>query len=386
MVGNELAQLLCAVEPQNRVRWALERKAQGKKVIGLGCSHIPEEIIHAAGILPLRLIGTWNPSLSLVNNYRPIAWTDPYVNHVLESAINGEYNYLDGMIATNWDEDRRQLYDYWSYLNITPFVFFVHLPRIDNELALQHFVYELRLLRRALEEHFQVQISDESIWESIRVYDKWRSLMMQIYRMRMANEPPLTGGEALRLSEASLVMPKDELIQTLEGILPELATRRASVKAKKPRLLVTGDMLDNPAYIDLIEEAGALVAFEDLEASSRYFWRTVEPNNDPLQALAKRYLVNRIPGPRFYFWERAIDQLIEWVREYHIDAVLNLPLRDSFQRLMGSPLLTRRLKEVGVKMMTFEIEYHLEMVGMLRTRVEAFLEVINKNESSGIPM
>ncbi len=379
MENKQLLSLMTAIQPENRSKWALKWKQQGKKVIGLGCSHVPEEIVHAAGMLPIRLIGTWNPRLDIVSSYRPVAWTEPYVNHVLEVALKGEYNYLDGMVTTDWDEDRRQLYDFWLNEKITPFAFHMHLPRTDGDPALQYYTHELNLMKKALQEHFKVRITNESLWESIRLYDRWRSLMMEIYQMRKADEPPVNGGEALRLSEASLVMPKEEVINELEALLPELRKRRAEIPVKKPRLLVTGDMLDNPEYIDAIEGEGCLVVFDDLETSARHFWTTVGSDGDPMKALARRYLLGHIPGPRFYFFDKGIDQLKAWVQEYRIDAVLNLPLKDSYQRLFSTPRLTRRLKEAGIKIMTLEIEYHLEMLGQFRTRIGAFLEMVRQD-------
>ena len=372
-MSERLKKLLSLNEQLNRSKVALRRAYQGRKVIGIGCSHVPEELVSAAGLLSYRLTGAGRGVLANAGYYRPTMMTEPYTNNVLESALTGDFDFLDGMICTNWDDDRRQLYDIWKHLRITPFVHFLHLPRNDNELAIEEFANQLSRLRDALEKFTNMEIPDEKIWESIELYNSWRKLMMYIYEMRKKERPPLSGGEAMRLTNASFVMSKEQMVSELNAVLPELEDRQCSLSSWRCRLVITGDMADNPAFIDLIEECGGLVVMDDLEAGSRYFWKVVDTNGDPLYALAKRYL-RRPPGARAFFWDKGIDQLIDWSHEYNANGVIELCLRDSFSRLYGRPHLTKRLAEANIRNTSLIVEYHIEMEEQLRTRVEAFIE------------
>src|SRR4030042_6739104 len=92
---NRLKALVEANKPENRNKWALEWKKQGKKVMGLLCTYVPEEILSAAEIFPWRITGTWREAAPLAAAHRPEK-TCRYCSHVLESAMTGELDLLDG--------------------------------------------------------------------------------------------------------------------------------------------------------------------------------------------------------------------------------------------------------------------------------------------------
>ena len=94
----------------NRAKWALEWKRQGKKVMGLLSTYVPEEVIHAAGILPWRITGTWRADVSLAMVYRTTN-SCLHCTHVLESLMAGELDFLDGVIATDHDQELVRLWD-----------------------------------------------------------------------------------------------------------------------------------------------------------------------------------------------------------------------------------------------------------------------------------
>jgi len=376
---NQLRKLLSlsADEKKSRVQIAKQCKDQGRKIIGVGCSHVPEELIHAAGLIPWRLTGVKRSNLTKVAEYRPITWTEPYVNHVLESAFCGDYDYLDGMVCTNWNDDRRQLYDIWNRMKFTPFVHFMHLPRNANKLAVDEYMRQINILKNEIEKYFKVTITDSALWESINLYNKWRELMMEIYGMRTQEVPVLSGEEAMRISTASFFMPMNELVKELELIIAELKNGRKSTSSREKRIIVTGDFIDDPKFINLIEKSGALVVMDDLETTSRNFWGEVEVNGDPIYALAHRYIVKRVPGPRAFFWGHnggGLDQLIKWYREYKCDGIIELALRDSFARLFVRPQLTKRLALENIPGLNLDIEYNYDREEQLRTRIEAFIE------------
>ena len=200
---------------------------------------------------------------------------------------------------------------------------------------------------------------------------------MDLCELRERDVPPLSGSEFLALTTASFVMPKDEFTQKLETLFDYLKERRTSLPRVSPRLLVSSEDLDLPAYLALIEGAGCLVAMDDLNTGSRYFWQKVDNSSEPLYALAKRILT-KPACPRMFDWERYVERLIKWVREYNIDGVLDFPAIHSYWRGLIGPYLHDRLEEVGIPEMSFTREYHLSNVAQLRTRVGAFLEILNR--------
>ena len=362
--------------PENRRKWALEYKAQGKKVIGTFTPYVPDEVIYAAGMLPWRITGRWE-SASLARAYRPLNACF-YHTHVLESALRGELDFLDGIVCTYWDDDSRRLWDALVHLGKFPFAPTpLHVPRRDGELSYGYFTKVISELMGSLEEFGGVEISAESLQHAIEEYNRMRAFLKRIYDTRKRERPPVSGSEVLGLTLAAMIMPVDQYNKELEVLVDWIEQRESPQKIVHPRLLVASDHLDNPAYLQLIEESGALVAMDDLDTGSRYFWGAVDPNLEPIYALAKRY-ITRPPCPRMFFWERQIDQIIQWVKEFNIDGVLNFPQMYAWDRVCVSPYFTRMMEEAGIPVATIEREYRLANVGQLRTRIEAFLEILDR--------
>lgn len=369
-----LKKLTQANQEGNRPRWPLERRKQGKKVIGLFCAYVPEEIISAAGMLPFRVSGVWREDVSRARVYRPVN-SCLYCTHVLEGLLSGELDFLDGVVATDWDDDTRRLADVCLHVEKPPFVYLLHVPRQDSELAYRFFASHLAQLAKALEELGGKNISQDSLLKAIETQNRTRELLMELYELRKGETPPLSGSEMLGLTTAATVMPKEEFNRELESLWDYIRGRKAPLKKVRPRLLVASDRLDNPAYLKLIEDLGALVAMDDLDTGSRYLYQKVAPDRDPFYALARRY-VSRPPCPRMYFWDRQVEQVIKWVKDFHIDGVIHLPQMYSYNRTCSVPYFTDRLTEAGVPLTTILREYHLTNVGQLRTRIEAFIEML----------
>jgi benzoyl-CoA reductase subunit C len=366
--------LMSAGDKDNRTKWAQAWQKQGKKVIGVLDSLVPEEVIYAAGMLPWRIQGTWKEDVSRAMTYRH-PQGNTFLNHVLESLLAGEFDFLDGMVCSNRDEDFLRFRDYWEWLSQTRLVHIIGVPVKDTEKTRQRFAAKIGELIGALEELGKVKISDSSLGDAIAVYDRGYSLLRKVYQLRKRAEPPLSGSEALAITNAAMVMPRDEFNKELEALLPYLEKRKADVRRHRPRVLLSSDLLDNPAYIDLVEQEGCLVAMDDLDNGSRYFWETTDNGNKgPAYALAVRYLKNR--SPRMFDWHGQAEQLVQWVKEFNIDGVLELPDAYDYTRGFRSPFLERWLKEADIPSMSFERDYHLSNVSQLRTRIGAFLEIL----------
>jgi benzoyl-CoA reductase/2-hydroxyglutaryl-CoA dehydratase subunit BcrC/BadD/HgdB len=368
----KLKWLIGVHQPENRNQWALEWKMQGKKVVGVLDSLIPEEIFHAAGMLPYRIIGSQKAGAPNAQLWRPVD-TCRYCNHVLESLLTGELDFLDGIVFTDWDDDERRLYDVSHHACKPLFNYIVHVPHQNSELAYNYYTKSLRQFISDLEAAFRVKVSDEALWEAIKVYDEMRGLLLMLYEWRKREVPPASGAEVLGIVLAAFFMPKDQYVSELKPLIDYLKNRKTTLKRLRPRLLVASDRLDNLGYMELIEDEGALIAMDDLDTGSRYFWQSADGHGDPLYVLAKRY-ISKPACPRMYFFDKQVEQVAQWVKEYRIDGVLHLPHLGSHDRLCCNPYFLERLGDLGIPVMTFLREYRLTNVGQLKTRIGAFLE------------
>jgi benzoyl-CoA reductase/2-hydroxyglutaryl-CoA dehydratase subunit BcrC/BadD/HgdB len=373
---DKLRRLMSAGSGENRIRWARDWHKRGKKVIGVLDSLVPEEVICAAGMLPWRIHGAWQDDISKAMAYR-YAEGNTFLNHVLQSVLDGEFDFLDGVVCSNRDEDFVRFRDYWEYLRgKISFLYLVEVPVIDSELTRQRFTTKIQEFVSEIEQLVSTKINDASLHKAIAVYDKSRTLLKKVYELRKRGLPPLSGGEALAVTAAAMVMPREQFNKELEELLPYLEKRKANVKHTRPRLLLSSDLMDGSAYIDFVEEVGCLVAMDDLDTGSRYFWEVISDGSvgDPLYALARRYLKNH--SPRMFDWRWQVDQIVQWVEEYRIDGVLELPDFYDYTRAFRKPFVERWLKEAGIPVMSFERTYYPTNMARLSTRVGAFLEML----------
>jgi benzoyl-CoA reductase/2-hydroxyglutaryl-CoA dehydratase subunit BcrC/BadD/HgdB len=240
----------------------------------------------------------------------------------------------------------------------------------------------MRRLIDAIEESFRIRISDESLKSAIKTYNHMRTVLNQMYELRKRETPSLSGAEVLGIMSSAGIMPKEEFNQELEILLPYLKERRTDLNYLNPRLLVTGESLDNPAYLKLVEEH-CVVVMDDTDNGSRYFMQNVDTTlDDPVYSLAKRY-ISRHGDPRMATWDKQAEQIIQWVKDFKVDGVLALPLIWCYPQRYRMPYLSRKLDEAGIPSISIEREYHFANAGQLKTRVGAFLEMLDTRRGVG---
>jgi bzd-type benzoyl-CoA reductase N subunit len=372
-----LAELL---EPSSTIlgshanRW----REQGGKVVGYFCSYVPEEIIAAAGILPFRMRGTGSTETTLADTYLS-AYNCTFARHCLDLAFNGAYDFLDGVVVINSCDHIRRLYDIWRRKMRTPFVHLIAAPHTAGHEQVRWFRDELTIFKEGLEKHFGVAITPERLRESIRIQNETRKLQKQLYELRRRPSPPISGADTLGIMVASTAMPKQTYNELLRSVLSELDGREGQSNYRA-RLMLVGGMLDDPAYVNVIEDLGGLVVTDSLCFGTMTFWNQVdEQAKDPLEAIARYYLKERIPCARMIGEHpRRLEFTRELLDTFKVDGVVFQRLK--FCHLWGGEgyLLRRALRESGVPILSLEREYVLSGLGQLRTRVQAFLESMGR--------
>lgn len=362
----------------NRVTIAEEWKSSGRKIIGMLCPYVPEELIMAAGALPWRVTGTWRYNVPKASVYRPLV-TCRFSTHVLEAALNGELSFLDGIVSTNRDDDVKRLWDIIDNQKVFSYSHIMHLPHMSSSLGLDAWKRSINKLKASLGD-FLGEISDQSLAESIEVVNETRALFSKLYEMRKRQVPPLTGAEYLGLATAAGIMPKGQFNSELGNLLPYIEQREGKVGCKRPRIMVSADLLDDPRYLQLVEDAGAVVAMDDIDVGSRLVSGQVDTSEKDLEAaLAFRYLITMPQSPRMWDWEKQVEQILRWVKEYEIDGVVELPSLSSFPIEFRASFLRDCLTGAGIRSISISREYNFANVGQVSTRVGAFIEMLGND-------
>jgi benzoyl-CoA reductase/2-hydroxyglutaryl-CoA dehydratase subunit BcrC/BadD/HgdB len=222
-------------------------------------------------------------------------------------------------------------------------------------------------------------VTNERLWEAIKLHNETRRLQRKLYALRKAGNPPITGAEALAVIVAGTAMPKEQYNRLLSELLDELSESPGNT-SYRARILVMGGILDDPAYLKVIEDQGGLVVTDSLCFGSRILWEDVnEGAGDPVAALAQHYVADRPSCPRvFGDYERRIDFIRDMVRDFNVDGVILERLAFCDHWGFEQSTIETDLKEDGIPCLLVDREYVLSGVGQLRTRVQAFLETMGR--------
>lgn len=349
-------------------RW----KSQNKRVVGWTCTYTPEEVIHAANTLPVRVLGSLE-STKLADAYLPRNVCS-FSRSCFDLALRGEYDYLDGFVVSNACDNRGKIYDLWKYHVKIPYIYFINTPHTNTDKAHSFFYDEVVRFKESLENTFGNEISNEPLKNAIKVYNENRILLKKAYDLRIKDPPLISGVEALEIALSSMVTPKEEHNKLLNQLLSEVSERADAPKGGV-RLLVSGSVMDNTELLKLVEAAGGIVVADDLCTGTRYFWDMVELDSSPLRAIAKRYL-DKIPCPFTYQHEGRFKHVMEMVKKFNVEGVIIFVLKFCDTHLFDAPLIMKELKASGLPVLYLEWEHSMSGIAQLKTRIEAFIEMV----------
>jgi benzoyl-CoA reductase subunit C len=359
-----------------------EWKESGEKVVGFFCSAVPEELLTAAGVLPFRMRGTGSTSTELADAFfTPINCSFP--RHTFNQALLGEFDFLDGLICINSCDHVRRVYDNWTRTLDTGFVHVMSLPRKVEQPQVDWYHDEIALLKGKLEAHFGVEITDDRLREAIALHNRIRRLQKELYEMRSADRPPVSGTRALELMVAGTAMPRESYALLLADALADMPPPE-EVGPARVRVMIVGGELDDPEYVRTVEEQGALVVTDSTCFGTRLMWEPVDEGEpDPVRALARYYISERPSCPRMYGDQpRRIAHIRDLVRQFGVDGVIGERLMFCDQWLVEYFMTALDLKDDGIPFLQLDREYVLSGKGQLQTRVQAFVETIEAAKES----
>jgi len=354
----------------------LSWKENGGPIIGLQCSGIPEEIIHAAGILPMRVRASNLPNTKNADAHLHRI-NCSYTRSVLEALLTGQLDFLDGLVTANTCDHHFRLVS--EIEDKSPLKFF-HYFRMNHTLGpggKEWLLQEMNKLAEQLEGAFNVSISEDNLRETISIYNQTRGLMNRINDLRKKEPPLLTGMEFMNIVLTGMSIPRKMFNQKLEALLPELEKRERSDHLL-PRLLMIGGACDSPDFIDFIESRGAHIVADGLCFGLRHYMGLIdEKAENPLEAIADRYLT-LLPCPAMIDGlEHSYEILKTIIEESKVQGIVSARLKFCDHFAGGRKLLADRLRQdQSIPVIELEREYNTTKSGQLSTRIQAFLELL----------
>lgn len=358
---------------ENRHQYAKDWKERtGGKVIGWLCTYVPVELLYAAGMLPVRILGTHE--VQDVTDRYLFPTVCPFSRDALAQGLKGRYDYLDGLTMSRTCSHVQGTFDNWRNYVPTPFFHYIWFPcHRESPRAVPCLRGELLDLKQAIEKFAGVTVSNEDLDKAIDLYNTNRKLMRQVYEFRKSENPPITGAEAMEMVVASQLMDVAEHNKLLEDLLAELPNRKLDREAGL-RLMMIGSEMDDIVFVRMLEELGCTVVIDEHCTGSRYFWDDVIPQEDRLDAIARRY-ITRWPCPAVSseFNDRG-DRIMQHAKDWDAQGALLYQQKFCDPHEFDIPSLEQNFKELDIPALVLEFDVTIPF-GQFRTRIEAFLEM-----------
>ena len=362
---------------------ARELKAGGRKVIGYLSALGPVEIITAAGMVPFRLKGNVSDAITKGDAYMETI-VCPFVRNVFDAAVKGKYDFLEGMVLPHQCDSIDRTDDVWSDILKLPYWHFLNVPHVTDDPSIEFMKDILRIFIGSLEKFSGKSITDEAIAQAVAAHNGNRLLMRELYALRKANPPLLSGAEMMKVLVAAMSLPVEETKVLIESVIKEVRERPAPTGAKQKRIMLVGDQIDDVAIIEAIEGAGAYLVMDDISIGSKMYWNDIDSTPDPLQGIAERYL-RKLKMPTTFVGvgdtyqenlEERFGHMKRYIEEFKVDGVILFIYKYCDPYGFEVPAIKSFIEAQGASVLYLEDEYSTSTLARMKTRIEAFLEMI----------
>jgi benzoyl-CoA reductase subunit C len=352
----------------------------GAHAIGHMPIYVPREIIHAAGMLPVGILGGGD-RLEII---RGDAYFQSYICHIprstIELALSHRLDALDGMLFPSICDVIRNLSGMWTILFPDRYVRYVDVPQnYDPKLGGVFWKQELSTLRDDLARMANHPISDEDLRHSISVYNINRQAIRNLYAARR-RQPWLfpTFEMYLILRAGNLLPPEEHTAMIREYLqLAELETGRS--EQDQSRVVLVGMFCEQPplGLLRTIERAGCWVVDDDLLLGLRWLKEDVPLEGDPLQNLVDAFLKHSVSTASRY--EPSGDRgrwLVEAVRESRAEGVIFCSPSFCDPALLEQPMLIAALDRSGIPHTQFKFSEDTGQFAVIREQAGTFSDSI----------
>jgi benzoyl-CoA reductase subunit C len=337
----------------------------------------PAEVIHAAGMLPVALLGG-GTSVELTHaDARFQSFVCSVAKSTLELGFQGLVDGVDGFVFSNICDVARNLSSIYQRNFPGVFVTYLHLPQNCRSAAVAAYAgSELRRLSEGFARAFDLDVTEAALVKSIETYNALRARLRALYAFRIAEPQKLSTTELYLALRASALVPAEDALRWLDELLAGLLAREARPRDRL-RVVIEGAFCEQPplGLLEVLEESGCYVVEDDLLLGWRWFTGDVAPSGDPYESLGAAYVNQAVPSStRHEDREHRSEGLIEKVRRSRADAVIFMPAKFCEPALFDYVLMKQGLERAGIPHLLVEFEEKMWTFERTRNEIETFVE------------
>lgn len=359
----------------------LQEKEKGKKIVGYFCIYVPEEIIRALDLIPIALCGGTNFSIPFAEKMFPRDIC-PLVKSTLGLAFSKTCPYAPikslAVGETTCDAKKKT----WDILAQKVNFYVLELPHKKETIDIHLWNSEIQLFAEKLEKLTEQKLDAKKLKENIELSNKKRIALQRLAKLRIAEPLPITGVDALLVSQGALNDEPNRFVQHVNELCDELEDRIkkgiSPFKENAKKIMVSGcpSVIGNWKIHNIIESAGAAVVVDETCTGTKYFKDLVETKSDDvdglLSAIADRYL--KLNCSCFTPNNDRMETVVNLAKESNVKGVVQYILQYCHTYNIEAIRVEGILKQAGYPSIKIETDYSEEDTEQIRTRLEAFLE------------
>ena len=354
-------------------------KAQGKKVIGVLPYYAPEELVYAAGMVPMGIWGTNTKSIARAKEYCATFYCT-IAQLALEMLLDGTMDDLDGLITPTICDTLRPMSQNIrvSMSKKMPIIFLAHPQNRFDDFGLKFCMDQYHEVKKQLEKIASKAITPEAMKEAIKVYNKSRAARREFVKLANEHCDVITPVKRMQVLKASWFMLKDEYTEKLEALNAELKALPVC-DWKGTKVVVSGIIYDNPTLLKIFEENNIAIAADDVAHESRSFKTDAPETDDPMLDLAQQF-ANMDHDVLLYDPQSAKNRRGEYVanlvKESGAQGLVLFMQQFCDPEEMEYPYLKKALDAAGIPHVKLGIDQQMRDFGQAKTSLQAFADVL----------
>ena len=367
-----------------RPKELIEAQKEGRKVFGTFCVFVPDEVVVAANGIVTGLCGGsqfWVPGGETVLPKSMCPLVKASVGARLGKTCPF-FRIADIYVGETTCDGKKKAYE---ILGEDVPMYIMDVPQMKRPEDIAKWKNEIAAFAKKVEEVTGNTVTPEKLAEAIKLINEKRKALQRVYDCRKSKCLPISGRDALLMTQISFFDDPARCAQMCNRLADELEQRIKDgvsvVSEGTKRILVTGTPLAVPNWKlhNIIETSGGVVVCEEMCTGTRYFENLVDESGTTLdeqfQALSERYMKTNCAC--FTPNTGRIDDILRMVKEYQVDGVIDCSLKFCCLYDTEKRGVAAALKEAGVPVMSLETDYEDTDAGQLRTRIGAFIEMLN---------
>ena len=354
-------------------------KAQGKKVIGVLPYYAPEELVYAAGMVPMGMWGSNNKTISRAKEYCATFYCT-IAQLALEMLLDGTMDQLDGVITPTICDTLRPMSQNFrvSVGDKIPTIFLAHPQNRFAPWGRQFCVDQYTNVRKALEKIAGHEMSDADIQNAIKVYNASRAARREFVKLANDHCDVVTPTLRSAVLKAAWFMLKDQYTEKLKALNEELKALPVC-DWKGVKVVTSGIICDNPKLLRIFEENNIAIAADDVAHESRAFRVDAAETGDPMMALAQQF-TDQDYDILLYDQNSAQNRRGEFVAQMVKDSgaqgLILFMQQFCDPEEMEYPYLKKALDAAGIPHIKLGVDQQMRDFGQASTAIQAFAEAL----------